>query len=326
MSASGGADTPEDMAGAIKEAKKLAWKKPTKIAFIIADAPCHGEEFHKFEDSYPDGTPGIDIIEELKRLQQEAGSQGTMTITFGRITAHTDDMIKRFQEHGVTIDEVAIEEASKLTKTVTASVRKSIFKTVTCVGGKPSVSFASIGVLDEVLEGDGAPSSLGRKSDASLKNYTISASVPSSIDWTEHLSSKVKVYRNARIKKVSDLQEPIKMGLLKFVSSVAGKSMSPTDKTYESTMLMRRAPSPFAEGEIRLAYHGQLAKNEKDLGKEGAEMVFKSFKHLGKRVHDRDQYLKQMEVSSSLLNGFELFCFRLSLSNYSSMSSGVCNC
>lgn len=164
------------MAGAIKEAKKLTWKTPTKIAFIIADAPCHGKEFHTFRDSYPDGTPGIDIIEELTRLQQEAGSQGTMTITFGRIASQTDKMIKRFQEYGVTIDEVGIEEASKLTKTVTASVRKYIFKTVTCVAGKPSVSFAPIGVIDEILEGDGAPSSSRRKSDASLKDYAISAS------------------------------------------------------------------------------------------------------------------------------------------------------
>lgn len=230
MHAGGGDDAPEDMAGATKEANKLTWESPTKIAFIIADAPCHGTEYHHFEDSYPDGTPGIDIIEELETLQQEAGSQGTMTITFGRITDGTDMMIKSFQDYGVTIDQVGIEDSSKLTKTVTASVRKSIFKTVTCMG-KPSVSFAPIVGLEEILEGDRAPS---RKSDASLKDYTISSSVPSSIDWTDQPSSNVKVYRNVSIKKVSDLQEPIKMGLLRFVSSVAGKSMSPTDKTYES--------------------------------------------------------------------------------------------
>jgi hypothetical protein len=63
-------------------------------------------------------------------------------------------------------------------------------------------------------------------------------------------------------------------------------------------MLMRRAPSPFAEGEVRLAYHGQLAKEEIDFLKDGHSMVMKSFKHLGKGVNDRDQYLKQMEVSA----------------------------
>jgi len=296
--ATGGDDAPEDMAGAIKEANELAWENPTKIAFIIADAPCHGREFHGYDDSYPDGSPGINIIDELKALEEKAGPQGTMNVTFGRITDQTDTMIARFQENKVSIDQVGIEESSKLTKTVTASVRKSIFKTVTCIG-KPgaSVSFAPIDGIEEVLKGDRA---LSRKSDASLKDYTISPSVPTSIDWTKQPFSRVKVYRNVRIKKVSDLQEPIKMGLLRFVSSaVAGKaSMSPTDKTFESSMLIRRAPSPFAEGEIRLAYHGQLAQKEKDLGKVEHGMVFKSFKHLGKRVHDRGQYLKQMEVSA----------------------------
>lgn len=62
-------------------------------------------------------------------------------------------------------------------------------------------------------------------------------------------------------------------------------------------MLMRRAPSPFAEGEIWLAYHGQLTKTEETLVKQGSAMVMKSFKHLGAGVNDRDQYLKQMEVS-----------------------------
>jgi hypothetical protein len=115
------------------------------------------------------------------------------------------------------------------------------------------------------------------------------------------------------------------MGILRFVSSaVAGKgSMSPTDKTFECTMLIRRAPSPFAEGEIRLAYHNQLAKEEKDLGKEEHEMVFKYFKHLGRRVHDREQYLKQMEASE--LNVYCVFVLFLPLLTLLSCS-GIGNC
>lgn len=115
------------MAGAIKEANKLSWSNPSKVTFIIADAPCHGREFHTCGDSYPDGTPGISIIDELDRLQK-LGPQDTMTITFGRITEQTDVMIQCFHKNGISVDEVGIEEASKLTKTVTASVRKSIFK------------------------------------------------------------------------------------------------------------------------------------------------------------------------------------------------------
>ena len=295
--ASGGDDAPEDMAGAIKEANKLKWKNLTKLAFIIADAPCHGSEFHDYEDFYPDGTPGIDIFDELVTLQEKEGLQGTMTITFGRITEATDSMIQVFQEYGISINEANIEECSKLTKSVTSSVRKSIFKTVTCIG-KPglSVSFAPIDDMEEVIKGG---RTRARKTEASLKDYTISSLVPTAIDWTRQPFSKVKVYRNIDIKKVSDLQEPIKIGLIGWLKrAVTGKaSMSPTDKTVASTMLIRRAPSPFAEGGIRLAYHGQLSQKVNDLGKKKNRMVFKSFKHLGKRVHDIEQYLKQMEAS-----------------------------
>mmetsp|Transcript_33605 Transcript_33605/g.81251 ORF Transcript_33605/g.81251 Transcript_33605/m.81251 type:complete len:280 (+) Transcript_33605:3-842(+) len=131
---------------------------------------------------------------------------------------------------------------------------------------------------------------------ASLKSYTISPGLHTAIDWKNQPYSKVKVYRNIKIKNISDLQNPLKMGLLRFIPKIAAAHR--TDKTTESTMFMRRAPSPFAEGEIRLAYHGQLAKSEKDLAEKGHSMVMKSFKHIGKGVNDRDQYLKQMEVSA----------------------------
>eukprot|EP00956_Cyclotella_meneghiniana_P035022 scaffold110397_cov72-Cyclotella_meneghiniana.AAC.4 len=297
LRASGGGDTPEDLAGAIQKANTLSWSQPSKVVFIIADAPCHGTEFHSgLDDNHPEGSPGVDIISELRLLHEKAGVQETMSLTFGRITNHTDTMIECFRDYGITLDQVGIEDASKVTKTVTASVRKSIFKTVTAMG-KPgaSVSFAPLTTVDDLLKKDFHRMS----SDASLKEYIITPSHPGSIDWKKEDYSKVKIFRNIRINYVSDLQEPLKMGLLKFVDAVKGKhGPRRTDKTYEATMLMRRAPSPFAEGEIRLAYHGQLAKTEEELVKKESAMVMKSFKHFGAGVNDRDQYLKQMEVSA----------------------------
>jgi len=291
LRATGGADTAEDIAGAIQQANKLSWSQPTKVVFIIADAPCHGTEFHSVDDSYPAGTPGIDIIEELRMLQKST-EQASMTITFGKITVHTDFMVQRFQANGIIMDQVGIEEASKITKTVTSSMRKSIFKTITTMG-KPgmSVGFAPISSVDRLLK-TGHRSS---KISASLKKYTISPSHPKSINWRMQLFSQVKVYRNTKIKSIDDLQNPLKMGLLRFLPSSAPHR---TDKTFESTMFMRRAPSPFAEGEIRLAFHGQLAKEKRLLDLDGSSMVMKSFKHIGEGVNDREQYLKQMEVSA----------------------------
>ena len=216
-----------------------------------------------------------------------------MSITFGRITANTDSMINHFQSHyGIVIDQVGIEEASKLTKTVTASVRKSIFKTITTKGKTgATVAFEPISSIDGLLKTGYKPS----RTSASLKDYTISHKLPTSIDWKKQPYSKVKVYRNVKVCDLADLQNPLKTGMLHFLRKGPAHY---TGKTFESIMLMRRAPNPFAEGEVRLAYHGQLAKVESDLLKDGHSMVMKSYKHLGKGVNDRDQYLKQMEVSA----------------------------
>ena len=212
-----------------------------------------------------------------------------MTITFGRITEQTDQMIECFHNSGISIDQVGIEEESVLTKRVTASVRKSIFKTVTTIGKSDEVAFARMSSIDKLLK-TGIKST---KPSDSLKAYTISPSLPSFINWKNQHYCEVKVFRNVRITSLTDLQNPLRMGLVRFLR---GNKAHRTDKTFESTMLMRRAPSPFAEGEIRLTYHGQIAQKEAELT--GSSMVMKSFKHVGKGVNDRDQYLKQMEVSA----------------------------
>jgi len=63
-------------------------------------------------------------------------------------------------------------------------------------------------------------------------------------------------------------------------------------------MFLHRSEAPFAEGESRIAYHGQLAQSKEELAFKTSAAVFKSLKHLGAPLHDRSQYLKQMEVSS----------------------------
>jgi hypothetical protein len=103
----------------------------------------------------------------------------------------------------------------------------------------------------------------------------------------------VKLYQNQPIQSVANLlAAPIAIGMLKF-------PRRRTDVTQASTMFMRRASDPFAEGEIRIAYHSQLARRKNGLGdNEKSAMVMKSFKHVGKGLNNRAQYLKQMEVST----------------------------
>lgn len=60
--AEGGADIPEDVAGAFELALKKSWGEGKKLAVLITDSPCHGIQFHdldqkneKTKDNYPNG-------------------------------------------------------------------------------------------------------------------------------------------------------------------------------------------------------------------------------------------------------------------------------
>lgn len=288
LSAKGGGDTPEDIAGAIQQANRLTWNNSTRVAFIVGDAPCHGRRYHDFEDSYPDGTPGIDIVRELREMQSNSGS-GTMSVYFGRITPCTDDMIVHFKNDGILMKVVNVNEMGKFADCITKSVRTSIFKTLTVTGAAmKSVAFApSLDV--ETLMKDG--SNLRSRSTASLKDYHVIPTVPSFDEWTTKPAVAVKVYRNESIRSIDDLKAPIGYGILKI-------SRARTDRSNKSTMFMRRAKEPFAEGEIRIAFFGQLAHRPSDLNLSKSMMVMKMFKHVGKGVNDCKQYLKQMEVST----------------------------
>lgn len=289
--ASGGGDAPEDMAGGIREANLLNWRNPTRVAFLIADAPCHGHEYHSYEDSYPEGSPGIDIKNELKELASKHDAQdGSMTVHFGRIGDGTDSMIRRFEDAGISLEVVSLSDVSKLTACVTTGVRKSIFKTMTVSGGtSKAFSFAPVDDVGSLLRGGTRRSSASTS--VSLKDYCILPRRPNADEWKRQAAVPVKVFKNKRIKKLEDLQAPIGIGILRF-------PRARTDKTMESTMSMRCASDPFAEGEIRIAFHGQLSRTVEDLDLEKNEMVMKAFKHVGRGLNDRQQYLKQMEVSN----------------------------
>jgi hypothetical protein len=251
--ATGGADAPEDIAGAIQQANKLSWQQASRIVFLRADAPCHGNEFHSYSDDYGAGTPGIDILNELKRLQSK-NDIGTMTLNFGKITNSTDRMIQVFAERGIVFDVVDLADVSKMTKSVTATVRKSIFKTMTVSGaGKKSLSFAPVLDATSLLTGKSFSSSV-----SSLKPYRVCSTRASGVYWETLPIEAVRVFRNKPVTSMNDLKQPLLFGLIKWKRVV-------TDTTMECTMWMRRASDPFAEGEIRLAYYGQIARRKKSL-------------------------------------------------------------
>lgn len=65
LRASGGGDLPEDVAGGFENALKQNWQAKSKYAIFIADAPCHGREYHDTgSDDYPKGDPKGRVVEK----------------------------------------------------------------------------------------------------------------------------------------------------------------------------------------------------------------------------------------------------------------------
>eukprot|EP01043_Picozoa_sp_COSAG02_P011089 COSAG02_NODE_403_length_23058_cov_12.124134_6_plen_797_part_00 len=112
QSASGGGDTPEDIAGAFHKVLQLPLREEaTKLLVHICDAPCHGTRYHSADDTYPKGDPdgrdpeqllaqmaarGIDyvlfdvdpggmLLEKMKQLFKEAydGAVGRTSLEMG---------------------------------------------------------------------------------------------------------------------------------------------------------------------------------------------------------------------------------------------------
>lgn len=68
IAASGGGDTPEDIAGAYDLIRTLSWRSKIKLIIHFADAPCHGTDYHNLgrgRDSLPDGDSKYDRPEDI---------------------------------------------------------------------------------------------------------------------------------------------------------------------------------------------------------------------------------------------------------------------
>ncbi|EFA77644.1 protein serine/threonine kinase [Heterostelium album PN500] len=64
----GGDDCAEDMFGGMNLIKLMGWRKDsTRIVIHLADAPCHGEEYHDKPDNYPDGDPNGITLDSLMK-------------------------------------------------------------------------------------------------------------------------------------------------------------------------------------------------------------------------------------------------------------------
>ena len=67
--AKGGRDWPEDLLGCLDKALKFNFQSKTVVIYLIADAPCHGTQYHDavVGDDYPN-QPAGSLENKMKKL------------------------------------------------------------------------------------------------------------------------------------------------------------------------------------------------------------------------------------------------------------------
>ena len=68
-----GGHNSEDMGGGLQSALNYDWKSNTRFAILIADAPCHGQQYHEIPnfDSLPKGDPKYKIDQIVKQFAEK---------------------------------------------------------------------------------------------------------------------------------------------------------------------------------------------------------------------------------------------------------------
>ena len=99
LRACGGADEAEDVFTGIEIAAGLQWTADSRLVVHVADAPCHGKQYHgdlRVGDNYPAGDKyGRTAVALLSRLRDACG---VASYKFIHLDRSTKPMIVRFRE------------------------------------------------------------------------------------------------------------------------------------------------------------------------------------------------------------------------------------
>ena len=126
----GGGDGPEDVAGGFENALNQEWKAKSRYAILLADAPCHGKQYHGDQyDDHPAGDPKGRKVED--QIQQFA--KRGIYFSCVKMTSYTDMMHKILDAHykaksggrGITFADLG-HSTSNLNFFVTSSVSHSL--------------------------------------------------------------------------------------------------------------------------------------------------------------------------------------------------------
>ena len=106
ITAKGGGDDAEDVAGGLNAGLKMSWRSNARYAILIADAPGHGNKYHEsdVEDDYPKGDPNGLILEDIMKEY----AKKNINLCLARIDDYTDKMFNIMKK--------SYEEESKKSK------------------------------------------------------------------------------------------------------------------------------------------------------------------------------------------------------------------
>lgn len=139
VEAYGGGDDAEDVFSGIARVAQLSWSATNRLLFHIADAPCHGSQFHDgVGDYYIAGDKDGRTIEAQLQILSEVCH--ISTYFFCHLNRSTNKMIQVFREaagSSLTILEEQFENISKIPHKVITLCRGTIQKTLSVVANLP---------------------------------------------------------------------------------------------------------------------------------------------------------------------------------------------
>ena len=151
--ASGGGDDAEDVFTGIARVAGFSWNAPNRLLIHIADAPCHGIQFHDgVGDHYPSGDKYGRSIEDQLRLLYERCK--VSTYFFCHLNTSTRKMLREFRRAaggGLTIEEEQFKNITNIPEKVITLSRGTIQKTLTVVAGGAAHITADMKYVNEVV-------------------------------------------------------------------------------------------------------------------------------------------------------------------------------
>ncbi|KAF2075601.1 hypothetical protein CYY_003106 [Polysphondylium violaceum] len=219
ITAMGGGDGPEDVFGGMNLMKSMNWRpESTRVVIHIADAPCHGSEYHSMTDSHSAGDPnGIKLVDLMNSINAL-----NLNYYFGHIKiSDTGKMIDIF-DRSLKLVSKNQKSISSFDSRDTSTLNEKIFNSVS----------ESISITKSIL----TAKFTGTVAATAKRDFTIDTKEP---NWA-HIPGIVMLQKTFHLP--SDLKTCLEP--------------SYEMKLNEITSTIKMAPNPFAQGAFRLAYYG----------------------------------------------------------------------